>query len=158
VTSRKTAFEEKEKRQMKTNVAILGIIALVAILVGACGAAMGSPKQTTISVGYDEFSQGKNISKQVTITEGTELIVKLTSNPSTGFSWTQPIVGTTAVLTQTDSKYVTPDGKAVGAAGTQVSSFKASAKGTSTVKMDYSRPWEGGEKAEWTFALTVTVQ
>jgi hypothetical protein len=24
--------------------------------------------------------------------------------------------------------------------------------------MEYSRPWEGGEQAEWTFNLTVTVK
>jgi predicted secreted protein len=144
--------------EMKTKAAIFGTIALVAIFAGACSAAIGSPRQTNISVGYDEFSQGKNISRQVTITEGTELAVNLASNPSTGFGWTQAVVGTPSILTQTDSKYVAPDGKAVGAAGTQVLTFKTLAKGTTNVKMDYSRPWEGGEKAEWTFALTVTVQ
>jgi inhibitor of cysteine peptidase len=143
---------------MKTKVAILGAIAALAVFAGACSAAMGSPKQTTIGVGYDEFSQGKTISKQITMTEGTELIVNLASNPSTGFNWTQAAIGTPSVLTQVDSKYVAPDTKALGAAGTQVLTFKASAKGTTTVKMDYSRPWEGGEKAEWTFTLTVTVQ
>jgi inhibitor of cysteine peptidase len=143
---------------MKTKAAIIGAIAAIAVLVGACSAAMGSPKQTTVSVGYDEFSQGKNIPRQVTIAEGAELIVKLASNPSTGFSWTQAAIGTPSVLTQTDSQYTAPDTKAVGAAGTQVWTFKASAKGVTTIKMAYSRPWEGGEKAEWTFALTVTVQ
>ena len=143
---------------MKTKAAIFGAIAFVAIFAGACSAAMGSPKQTTLGVGYDEFSQGKNISKQITIAEGTELIVDLAANPSTGYSWTQPAIGTPAVITQIDSKYVAPETKALGAAGVQVWTFKASEKGTTTVKMDYSRPWEGGEKAEWTFTLTVTVQ
>jgi inhibitor of cysteine peptidase len=143
---------------MKTKIAILGAIAALVVLAGACSSATGSPKQTTIGVGYDEFSQGKNISKQITIAEGTELIVNLAANPSTGYSWTQAAIGTPAVLTQADNKYVAADGKAVGATGTQVWTFKASAKGTTTVKMDYSRPWEGGEKAEWTFTLTVTVQ
>ncbi len=143
---------------MKTRVAILGAIAALAVFAGACSAAMGSPKQTTIGVGYDEFLQGKNISKQIMIAEGTELVVKLASNPTTGFNWTEAAIGTPSVLTQTDSKYVAPAARALGAAGTQVLTFKASAKGTTTVKMDYSRPWEGGEKAEWTFALMVTVQ
>ena len=143
---------------MKTKVAIFAAIAALAVFAGACSPAMGSPKRTTIGVGYDEFSQGKNISKQVTIAEGTELIVNLPANPSTGFSWTQPAIGTSAVLTQTDSKYVAPETNALGAAGNQVWTFSASQKGTTAVKMDYSRPWQGGEKAEWTFALTVTVQ
>ncbi len=143
---------------MKTRVAIFAAIAALAVFVGACSAAMGSPKQTTIVVGYDEFSQGKNISKQITIADGTELVVNLASNPATGFRWTQAAIDTPSVLTQADSKYVAPETNALGAGGTQVMTFKASAKGTTTVKMDYSRPWEGGEKAEWTFALTVTVR
>ena len=143
---------------MNTKAAILAAIAFVALFAGACSSAMGSPEQTTIGVPYGEFSQGKNISKQVTIAEGTELIVNLAANPSTGFSWTQAPVGTPAVLTQTDSKYMAPVTNAIGAAGNQVWTFSASQKGTTTLKMDYSRPWEGGEKAEWTFTLTVTVQ
>jgi predicted secreted protein len=143
---------------MKTKAAIIGTIAALAILAGGCSAAMGSPKQTIVCVGYDEFSQGKNITRQITVTEGAELIVKLASNPSTGFSWTQAAIGTPAVLTQTDSQYLAPETRAPGAAGTQVWTFKASEKDVTTIKMDYSRPWEGGEKAEWTFALTVTVQ
>jgi len=143
---------------MKTKVAIFGAIAALAVFAGACSAAMGSPKQTTIGVGYDEFSQGKNVSKQISIAEGTELVVDLAANPSTGFSWTQAAIATPAVLSQVDSKYVAPETAALGATGRQVLTFKGSAKGTTTVKMDYSRPWEGVEKAEWTFALTVTVQ
>ena len=143
---------------MKTRFAIFGTIAALTVFVGACSAAMGSPKQTTIGVRYDEFSQSKNISKQITVAEGTELIVNLAANPSTGFNWTQPAISTPAVLTQTDSKYLAPETSAIGAAGNQVWTFNASQKGTTTVKMDYSRPWEGGEQAEWTFTLAVTVQ
>ena len=143
---------------MKTKVAIFGAIAALAVFAGACSAAMGSPKQTTIGVGYDEFSQGKKISKQISIAEGTELVVDLAANPSTGFSWTQAAIATPAVLSQVDSKYVAPETAALGATGRQALTFKGSTKGTTTVRMDYSRPWEGGEKAEWTFALTVTIQ
>ena len=143
---------------MKTKAAILAVIAFVASLREHAVRLSGSPKQTTIGVAYEEFSQSKNISKEITIAEGTELIVNLAANPSTGFSWTQAAIGTPAVLTQTDSKYMAPETNAIGAAGNQVWTFSASQKGTTTVKMDYSRPWEGGEKAEWTFTLTVTVQ
>ena len=143
---------------MKTNAAIFGAVAAIAILAASCSAAMGSPKQTTIGVAYSEFSEGKDISKAVTIAEGSDLIVKLAASPSTGYGWTQASIGTPAILTQIESKYVAPDTNALGAAGTQVWTFRASEKGKTTVKMDYSRPWEGGEKAEWTFQLTVTVQ
>ena len=142
---------------MRTRPIVVAAFALVAIVVSACSAAIGAPTQTTVQVGYDEFAQTKNVVKQITVNPGSELVVKLSSNPSTGYNWTDAALGTAGVLTQTDSKYVAPTGGAVGAAGTQVWTFKASAKGITTVKADYSRPWEGGEKAEWTFQLTVTV-
>jgi hypothetical protein len=31
-------------------------------------------------------------------------------------------------------------------------------KGTSTITLDYSQPSEGGEKAKWTYTLTVVVE
>ena len=45
-----------------------------------------------------------------------------------------------------------------GTAGQEIWTFKALRPGTSTISMDYSRPWEGGEKGEWTFKLTVVVK
>ncbi len=133
-------------------------VASVAIFVSACSAAISGPSKATVAVGSEEFAQASNITKQITIETGSELTVRLDSNATTGFSWTDPVIGTTAVLAQVDNKYVAPSGGAVGAAGTQVWTFKASAKGSTTVKADYSRPWEGGEKAARTFLLTVTVE
>ena len=46
----------------------------------------------------------------------------------------------------------------VGAAGKEVWTFEAIKKGTTKVRMEYSQPWEGGLKAEWTYTLTVTVE
>ena len=45
----------------------------------------------------------------------------------------------------------------VGAGGVENWTFKALAKGETTISMEYSRPWEGGEKAAQTFELTVVV-
>jgi predicted secreted protein len=129
---------------MKTRVVIFGAIAALAVFAGACSAAMGNPKQTVIAVGYDEFSQGRNITKQVTISEGNDLVVNLASNPTTGFSWTQAAIGAPSILTQVDSRYVAPEAGVIGAAGTQVLSLRASGKGTTTVKMDYRRPGDAG--------------
>jgi len=55
---------------------------------------------------------------------------------------------------------IAEDGKspAPGTPGKEVWTFKTLKKGTTEVSMEYSRPWEGGEKAEWTFDLVVTVK
>jgi inhibitor of cysteine peptidase len=143
---------------MRGKAVIFVAIAMVALFAGACTSAGGSPKHATIEVGYDELAGTKNVSKEITLARDTELIVKLAANPSTGFSWTQAVIAPPSVLAPADSKYMAPEGSAVGAAGIQVWTFIALEKGTTTVKMDYGRPWEGGEKAEWTFQLTVTVR
>ncbi|MCD6567992.1 MAG: protease inhibitor I42 family protein [Dehalococcoidia bacterium] len=46
----------------------------------------------------------------------------------------------------------------VGAPGKEVWTFEALEKGSSTISMEYSQPWEGGEKAAQTFSLTVVVK
>jgi len=66
-------------------------------------------------------------------------------------------------LQQTHHEYVAPVGKggkppAPGTAGKKEWMFKTLKKGTTIVSMEYSRPWEGGEKGEWTFNLTVVVK
>ncbi len=143
---------------MKIRTIIVAALAFTAIVASACSADIGGPSKATFAVSDDEFGQNQNITRQITINAGSELTVRLVSNPSTGFSWTDPALGTPGILTQTDNKYVAPAGNVVGAAGTQVWTFKATVKGTTTVRTDYSRPWEGGEKGARAFQLTVTVQ
>jgi inhibitor of cysteine peptidase len=135
----------------------VGAVAAVALFAAACTAAAG-PQQEKMAVGYDEFMQQKQITKQVTISKGAELIIDLAANPSTGFSWGEATVADPDTMQQKESRYVAPAGGAPGAAGSQVWTFTAAEKGTTTVKMQYSRPWEGGEQAEWTFEIAVTVQ
>jgi inhibitor of cysteine peptidase len=85
-------------------------------------------------------------------------------NPSTGLVWPESFkISDQTIVQHTDHKYVAPEAEAgtipvVGAPGTEVWTFKASKKGTSTIYMEYGRPWEGGEKGEWTFRLTVVVK
>lgn len=116
----------------------------IVIFLLACSS---GPKQTAVEVGA-----------------GDTLTVTLCSNPSTGFSWPESAqISDQTIVQQTDHKYVAPETEAgatpvVGAPGTEVWTFKALKKGTSTIYVEYSRPWEGGEKGEWTFRLTVVVK
>ena len=99
------------------------------------------------------------ISKKAEIAVDGTLTVTLCSNPTTGFQWSESAqISDTTVLQQTDHKFVSPeDTGVVGAAGKEVWTFKALKQGTSTVYMEYSRPWESKE-AEWKFTLTVAVK
>lgn len=122
------------------------------------------PEAVLIEVSSDEFSQTKHIEKEVDIIYPGSLIVILASNPTTGFQWPEnAAISSPAVISQYEHNYVDPSVVAgsttpPGAPGKDVWTFNSVAKGTSTITMDYSRPWEGGEKGELTFKVTVNVK
>ncbi len=147
---------------MKTKLIAMALMLTVLPAAAACAPVSGASPATeaSIDVSIDEFEQSKIITREVVVAEGGTVTVALGSNPSTGFSWDKGAhIADPTVLQQTGSEMVPAEGQGlVGAPGTQVWTFKTLTQGTTTVSMQYSRPWEGGEKAVWTFALTVTVK
>lgn len=147
---------------MKTRMTVTAAMVTVLLAAGACSPAVGaSPaKEANIEVTIDEFMNTQNVAREIELPEGGVLTVTLGSNPTTGFSWNETAqIADATVLQQTESKVLSAEDKGlVGASGSQVWTFKALQKGTTTLSMDYGRPWEGGEKGVWTFELTVTVK
>jgi len=155
---------------MRKLIVVLAALLLVALpTLAACGDDddEGTPTPTpvitptgdkvSIEASCDDFYDQAAISKEMEVAVGDSFAVTLCSNPTTGFQWSEAQVSDQTVLKQTDHSFVPPgETGIVGAAGQDVWTFKALKKGESTVSMEYSRPWEGGEKAEWTFILTVT--
>jgi len=146
---------------MKTKLILTALMVSVLPTVTACSSVSGASaeKEASIQVSADEFATTNGITRGITLSEGDTVTVSLGSNPSTGFSWPDTAqVADPAVVRQVETEFVTADGQLVGAPGTQVWTFRALKKGSTTVSMEYSRPWEGGEKGVWTFDLTVTVK
>ena len=92
--------------------------------------------------------------------EGHSLIVALPSNPSTGFAWAFAPPEPAQRQMQGEPTYVPPGSTSpvVGAAGTQVFTFKAVARGTAKLDLIYARPFEKGVPPEKTFTVTVEVE
>jgi predicted secreted protein len=136
---------------MKTITAVaLGFI--LAAVIGVALASGGGTGATTVSAA----DSGSTIELAV----GETLTVTLESNPTTGFSWALAANSDEAVLQEVDHEYVadaSAETPLAGAGGVENWTFKALAKGETTISMEYSRPWEGGEKAAQTFDLTVAV-
>jgi len=128
---------------------------ILSLWLAACAPATG----TSVNVSCDDLENQQFISKQMTVTAGNTFTVTLCSNATTGFQWSESAqISDQTVVQQTGHEFVSPENTGlVGAPGNEVWTFKALKKGTSTVTMEYSRPWEGGEKGTWTFNLTVTV-
>ena len=136
-------------RRMPISICI-GAAILLALF--ACSSA---PGEVTVDASY--------AGKEVELAAGGSLAVTLESNPTTGFKWDMASNTDETVLQLVDHKFQPPQAPQggpplVGAGGKEVWNFKALKKGTSIISMEYSRPWEGGEKAEWTFVLAVVVK
>ena len=138
---------------------------------GNAGSGNGSQKPEPIQSGgegvgisCDQFADTPDVTEEMEVSTGDEITVSLCSNPSTGFQWSeQAQIEDGSIIEQTGHEYAAAGGQggkqaAPGTAGSETWTFKALMEGTTTIYLEYSRPWQGGEKAEWTFELKVTVR
>ncbi len=135
---------------------VFAVLALSLLLVNCASAST----LKSMEVSCDTLSAQNNVTKQADVAVGDTFTVTLCSNASTGFSWSEAAkTDDPTVVQQLDHKVIPPSQTGlVGAAGQETWTFKALKKGAANISMDYSRPWEGGEKGQWTFALAVTVK
>ena len=148
---------------MKSKLILICTMAAILLCLFACSPA----SKVSVEASCDDFTklppEERAISKEVEIAVDGLLTVTLCSNPSTGFQWEPAKISDQTVLQQVNHKFEAPeytgDGPPPpGTPGKEVWTFKALKEGKSTISMEYSRPWEGGEKAAWTFVLTVVVK
>ena len=146
---------------MKSRLILVCAVVAISLCLFAC---LPTSKQATINVSWDDFMKEQHFSQEVEVAVDGSLTVTLGSNPTTGFLWSESAeISDQTVLEQTAHEFIAPEGEgdeppAPGTAGKEVWTFKALKKGTTEVSMEYSRPWEGGEKGEWTYTLTVVVK
>jgi inhibitor of cysteine peptidase len=116
------------------------------ILVGSCGA------NKTVRV----FGEG---SPDVRVKTGDDFALQLDSNITTGYTWQIANKLDEAVVRLVDERYEVPaDTGRVGAGGQQRFTLHALAKGTTTIKLQYVRPWEQPlvPNREATFTIAVS--
>ncbi|MFC1995150.1 protease inhibitor I42 family protein [Chloroflexota bacterium] len=132
-------------------------------LIGGLFVACAAPGQKAwVEVSIDEFNDSQHINQTLEVQTGETFEVRLGSNPTTGFQWFEVAdIGNILVVEQLDHVFIGPENEPPlppGTPGQEVWTFKALKQGSSTIYLEYSRPWEGGEKGEWTFTLDVTVK
>ena len=77
---------------MKTKLVAILAILVILVVAGACAKGAEANKDINVIVPVEEFSNAKDVQKQVELDKGAVLNVILGSNPSTGFSWTETAV------------------------------------------------------------------
>lgn len=83
--------------------------------------------------------------------------IELEANPSTGYSWELAAPLDEAIVVSLGSDHEAGDSDAVGAPGTQQLSFKAVGEGSTTISLQYVRPWETDVAPAETQDFTVDV-
>lgn len=125
----------------------------LALFLAACG---DDDDDAAAEVQLTQADSGKTVS----LARGGTLIVALTSNPSTGYAWSVVSPEPKNLELDGQPEFVPPGSTSpvVGAAGTQVFTFKAVATGKSTLRMEYRRSFEPNEPAQGTFTVEVEVK
>ena len=96
--------------------------------------------------------------KDIDLPQGATLLVKLTSNPSTGYSWAVKGDPSPLKLEKTSTKKGKQSSKKVGAPGVQELRFVASSAGMASLTLEYRRPWEYNVAPAKTFSARVNVR
>jgi inhibitor of cysteine peptidase len=146
---------------MKSKLTLIGILAVASIVVtllalSAGGTNPAAAEGETEQIDLDASHNGQGIE----VAAGDLLVITLESNPTTGFGWQLSGIDED-LLALIESRYEPGENAEqgmVGAGGNEVWTFKALTTGVTTISMEYSRPWEGGEKAVQTFEVTVTIK
>jgi predicted secreted protein len=110
-----------------------------------------------VEISCDEFDESNHRSDEFEVEVGDKIRLELCSGPTTGFQWDYKMT-VEDILKEEDHDFEDPEGDVAGEAGIEVWTFEAIETGMTEVQMEYSQPWEGGLKAEWTYTVTVTVK
>lgn len=135
----------------------LGLVAVMLLPLLVTGCVTGASASLTVEFTLDDFVAQNNIVANFNLHPQDTLTVKLGSNPTTGYSWEDAVIGNTAIIEQASHEYLAPTATAiVGAPGTDVWVFTAKSSGSTTISFSYSRPWES-VPATYTLTINITV-
>ena len=131
------------------------LVFAVAAALGACGRGSDSNSDGGSSSGGSSTPKVYEAGDSITVSNGDTFVIALDANPSTGYSWE---ADANADVEFVKSKQVQGSSNAVGAPGTQQLTFKAVKAGSSTLTLNYLRPFEQGVPPVRSEEFDVTVK
>ncbi len=138
---------------------IIGAATLCLVFGRVAGAWQTSSAKPPAKAGSHIVSvTGEDNGKDVDLTSGDKLVVKLGSNPSTGYSWAVAGDPSPLKLQKTSYRKNKAASKAMGAPGVQVFQFSARSAGMATLQLIYRRSWEYNVQPAKTFDVRVNVR
>ncbi|MFN8027604.1 MAG: protease inhibitor I42 family protein [Acidimicrobiia bacterium] len=130
-------------------------VALVVVLVLAAGLFVAFTTQPWDSSGNGTSITVYTAGQSVEVDKGDKFVVALESNPTTGYSWQAE---DNKLVEQQKSRFVAGDSKLAGAGGTQLITFLATKRGSTTLTLDYARSFEKDTPPAKTEDISVRVR
>jgi inhibitor of cysteine peptidase len=135
------------EEKMKTRNLIPVFMILVTLGLSACAGAAATSKTLT------EADNGSTVQ----LRNGEKLVVELSGNPTTGYSW-EPVLPGDSIVRQIGQAEFTPESNKLGADGTVVLTFQAVATGQQNLQLVYHRPFESDVAPIHSFTVKVVVR
>lgn len=129
---------------------------LLPVLFALALAGCGGDRPPGIEIVLTEADAGATL----TVPTGARLVVRLASNPSTGYGWTEVAAPGPTLLALGEPVFEQAEvAGRVGAAGVQVFRYEIAAPGRARLALAYARPWEPAETpAAGKFDVTVVAR
>jgi len=130
-------------------------LATVVATVAACTLFQGSPKPPPEPVTVSADQSGTSVA----LASGQDLVVRLPSNPTTGYRWIYVEPKDAVLRVDGPSSYEAQSaGGAAGAGGTEIWKLAPLKPGQQQLRFEYRRPWEQHVEPSRVATYTVTVK
>jgi inhibitor of cysteine peptidase len=136
-------------------IVVAGALATVVVTVAACTLFQGSPKPPPEPVTVSADQSGTSVA----LASGQDLVVRLPSNPTTGYRWIYVEPKDAVLRVDGPSSYEAQSaGGAAGAGGTEIWKLAPLKPGQQQLRFEYRRPWEQDVAPSRVATYTVTVK
>jgi len=136
-------------------IVVAGVLATVVVTVAACTLFQGSPKPPPEPVTVSADQSGTSVA----LASGQDLVVRLPSNPTTGYRWIYVEPKDAVLRVDGPSSYEAQSaGGAAGAGGTEIWKLAPLKPGQQQLRFEYRRPWEQDVAPSRVATYTVTVK
>ena len=136
-------------------VAALALLLFSLMLVAQPPQSPGAPQKSASSV---VIITDEDNGKDIDLPAGDTLVLRLKSNPSTGYSWAIKGDPSPLRLVKSPTKKNAQTGHAVGAPVTQEFRLTAVSAGMASLSLEYRRPWEYNVAPAKTFNVKVNAR
>jgi inhibitor of cysteine peptidase len=136
-------------------IVVAGALASVIVTVAACTLFQGTPKPPPEPVTVSADQSGTSVA----LASGQDLVVRLPSNPTTGYRWIYVEPKDAVLRVDGPSSYEAQSaGGVAGAGGTEIWKLAPLKPGQQQLRFEYRRPWEQDVAPSRVATYTVTVK